>query len=416
LILKKDILKQFDFALLALILLSICIFPLIKVKSNLYLGLEEFLLPLILMRLYKKNISYLKLFIITSTLLCLYILLTIIINGRIACYRDYFEIYKIFRFAIVLAFAAEVLKNNFLRFDTLVKICFLILVILNLMHYFNLFDFNTYIQPYYSLTEVQLKYFGVDTLGNKAVRRMLGTMDNPNMNAILFMMFFSYFLSKESYKSFNFNRIYIYITFFCLILTQSRTGFISMVLVYILWLFLTKQRLKMVLKDVGIFISLMLLALLIDNYALMYFSNTVTPLTDEDIAFLHSQKSLMGRLEIWTHLWGMIQEKPLCGYGPNKEYFYNNNIYPESAYVLYLWRYGFFGLIILLTWLFTPLYKKFEYVYKEPFFFLFLISILLNGITNSPLTDQKIFILLAIVAAYHYAVVHNENIKDEIHK
>ena len=57
---------------------------------------------------------------------------------------------------------------------------------------------------------------------------------------------------------------------------------------------------------------------------------------------------MMGRYEIWQHLWKMIVKKPVFGHGPYKEYFYDNMLYAENEFIFMAWRYGFVGLMYFL--------------------------------------------------------------------
>jgi len=104
--------------------------------------------------------------------------------------------------------------------------------------------------------------------------------------------------------------------------------------------------------------------------------------------------SVMGRLEVWQLLGEMIIQKPIFGHGPNKDFFYDRNLYPESEYVLQTWRYGFVGVGVFLAMLFSPLYHS-KNVNLKMLFALALAVILINSLTNNPFTDRQINVFFA---------------------
>ena len=332
----------------------------------------------------------------------LYIFFTILINERLWSLRDYFEIYKIGKYLLIIIFTRHVFQNNFVKFDRLLKLTFVGLLILNFLHYFNVLNFNKIVEPYYATSEIHLSLFGLDTSGNSAVRRMLGTMGNPNNNAILFLFFFAYFLTKSINIRLKKEQVYIYLAFLCILLTQSRTGFISSIFVYFFWSIFTKQSIKTIAFGILFFIGTFFIAFSFNTLSLNYFANTSVNLTDNN--------SVIGRLEVWRQLITMIKQKPFFGYGPNKDYFYNNNLFAESEYVLYTWRYGFFGMILYLGWLILPLYKTISHLNLSSFYILMIVIIGVSAITNCPLSNPKILMLFAISIGYYYAKI-DETIK-----
>jgi O-antigen ligase len=222
-------------------------------------------------------------------------------------------------------------------------------------------------------------------------------MGNPNENAILFLFYFAYFLSRTvDYIEIR-KRVFIYLAFLCILLTQSRTGFISGVSVYVFWSIFTKQKLKTILYDLLFFVLSFGVAFSFNTLALSYFANTSTNLAENN--------SVLGRLEVWKKLYKMIEQKPFFGYGPNKDFFYENNLYAESEFVLLTWRYGVVGLFFYLGWLLLPLYKTLSHSKLHSFYILLLGIILINASTNCPLSNPKILLLYAICIGYYYAKI-----------
>lgn len=393
--------QKWDLLALYIIFLSLVIFPFIRLREGLYAGVDDFIMPFVILFVIYRRRDYLRykygLFLLIFSA---YILFTIAINGRLWSLRDYFEIYKMLKFLFLVLFARTLFEKYKKEFDIIVSISFVILLLMNLAHYFNLFGFNYYIEPYYATTEIHLSTFGLDSLGNPAVRRMIGTLGNPNDNAILFLFYFSYFLSRTVSFGINRNQIFMYLSFLCVVLTQSRTGFIAGLTVYIVWSILTHQSKKVSTINISCFIATFFIAFTFSPLSLDYYANTSPNLAKNN--------SVMGRIEMWEHLIGMIKHKPIFGYGPNKDYFYDNGLYPESEYVLYLWRYGIVGLFLYIGWIFLPIYKKFKELKNGIFYLLFAMVIGMNAITNCPLSSPKIHALFALTIGYFFATIKSE--------
>ena len=54
------------------------------------------------------------------------------------------------------------------------------------------------------------------------------------------------------------------------------------------------------------------------------------------------------RLDIWQDLLKESSHKPILGHGPQKNHFYDSQLYSENEYVLMLWRFGLVGLVVYL--------------------------------------------------------------------
>jgi len=389
--------QYFDFFLLATVYLSLTIIPFIKIREGFYIGFEDIVLPLIFFRILQKNMYYFDKYILFLLFFILYIFFTIAINKRLWSLRDYFEIYKIGKFILIVLFAKHVFPKNYINFNHLVNFVFIVLLILNLAHYFDVFHFNEIVEPYYATNNIHLSTFGLDSLGNPDVRRMIGTFGNPNDNATLFLFFFIYYLSKTNSFEFKKEQFFIYLSFLCILLTQSRTGFIAGMAAYTTWSVLTKQKLKNTIINISFFIISFFIAFSFSPLSLNYYSNTSANLAENS--------SVLGRLDMWKLLLKMIEQKPIFGYGPNKDYFYDNHLYPESEYVLFTWRYGIVGFFIYLGWLLLPLFKGIFNGKMNTFYILLAIIIGVNALTNCPLSNPKIFLLFAIFTGYHFAKV-----------
>ena len=396
--------QKLDLLAMYIVFLSLVIFPFVRLREGLYAGIDDFLAPFIFLFTIKYLKDYIRhKYVWFLLIFSAYIMFTIAINGRLWSIRDYFEIYKMFKFLFFVLFAYIIFDKYKKAFDIVISISFVLLLVMNLAHYFNVWGYNYYIEPYYATTEIHLSTFGLDSLGNPAVRRMIGTLGNPNDNAILFLFYFTYFLSKTVTFGINRNLLFMYLSFLCVVLTQSRTGFIAGLTVYIIWSIMTKQSIKISFINIIFFIATFFIAFTFSPLSLDYYANTYPHLAKNN--------SVMGRLEMWEHLLRMIKHKPIFGYGPNKDYFYDNGLYPESEYVLYMWRYGITGLLLYSAWIFLPVYKQVKKLRNNTFFLLFAIVIGLNAITNCPLSSPKINALFALAVGYFFATIKPEGLK-----
>ncbi len=386
--------KLFEKIVSVLIILSIFIIP----AFNLF-GLsfkirgEDILLPFVLISLlYKRAIkidNYPKIILA----FCLYVFFTIIINGLDTTVNCYFEIFDYIKYLIYFLFFYE--SNKEINYKKIFALTFYLVFVINMMHYFNVFNFNKYVEPFYS-SGIHLEFFGLNSLGLPDTKRMLGTAGNPNLNAIYFLFFCIVFFPYKKEKNMLYSTSF-YLSFLSMLLCQSRTAFIAFIIVFILGVIFSKMKPKIIISNV-----LILIAIFIGiNLSLAFLGSIGNTYLDSigKVRQIQESNSFTGRIEVWKHLWNMIIEKPLFGYGPDKNYFYTNNLYSESEYVLITWRYGFIGLFVYLTFLLYPLYTRIkDNVQNYLPLLLFTIAIFLTAITNNPISFPPILILYAYIA------------------
>ena len=125
--------------------------------------------------------------------------------------------------------------------------------------------------------------------------------------------------------------------------------------------------------------------------------------------------SVQGRMEVWGDLLLMVKEKPIFGYGPNKNYFYQNKIYSESEYIMFIWRYGIVGLlayILLLIYLFSVAYN--QRLSTEGLLLLQSVVIIgITSLTNNPLSSREISILWGLIIGSFFYIKNHNFILDE---
>lgn len=393
-------------------LFSILFIPDITITASLpAIQVLDVILPVLVLGIITKKDQiiwqnyYLFLLITTA-----YILLTMGINSRFGMLRDYFEIYKIYKFLIVILFFTIIDIRKFI--NTWIKPFFVGICLINLVHFFDLFYFNEWIKIAFE-GGLNIDYFGKNTLGQPAGKRMIGFMNNPNNNAVLFsffaILFFPFRLEKAKWIWFS---TALLMTFLC----QSRTSLaaISGMLLCILFLKLVKWSPKQWIFFIASIVGCYLFAWMLSSQFFKYpiYGNSMF----NGVA-LKSQSAL-GRLEVWKYLWDMIIEKPIFGFGPNKDFFYYNNLYSENEYILFAWRYGMIGVLMYFLFYFIP-FRKLVIQHQTPYSkYIILITILLltTAMTNNPLCERNILILFAISLGTIYNLTFNKGTEIEKNK
>ena len=320
------------------------------------------------------------------------VLFSIVIQGHHTSASDYFEVYKWIKFGVAIWFFSLLDFSLFKRF---IPWIFGALVVINIVHFFEFTPLNKLLEHYYN-GGLQIRYFGKDSLGAPAVKRLVGTMGNPNNNALLFGFFSLYYFPIQVNRK---NLMLFFLSLLFVFLCQSRTALLFIFCIFVfLAIFKTtiwtkKQWIYLLLGTIGTFFIAWMLAT--SFFQFTSYNNSLL-----DGTAFHSG-SARGRLETWNLLGKMIVEEPLIGHGPYKEYFYQNKIYSENEYILMTWRYGLLGLLIYLSIFLMP-FKKLVASMNEMSLkgSLMLIMMMVSAMTNNPLTERNIELLFCIGIAW----------------
>ncbi|MFM1946293.1 MAG: hypothetical protein RL207_576 [Bacteroidota bacterium] len=320
------------------------------------------------------------------------VLFSISIQGHHTSISDYFEVYKWIKFGVAIWFFSLLDYSLFKRFIPWV---FGVLIVINSIHFFEFTPLNKILEHYYN-GGLQIRYFGKDSLGAPAVKRLVGTMGNPNINALLFGFFSLYYFPIQVNRK---NLTLFFLSLLYVFLCQSRT---ALLFIFCIFAFLAifkatiwtkKQWGYLILGTIVTFFIAWMLAT-----SFFQFTSYNNSLLDGTV--FHSG-SARGRLETWNLLGKMIMEEPLFGHGPYKEYFYQNKIYSENEYILMTWRYGLLGLLIYLSIFLIP-FRKLVASMNEMSLkgSLMLIMMMVSAMTNNPLTERNIELLFCIGIAW----------------
>jgi O-antigen ligase len=381
------------FGCAALVLLDAFFIPDIRISSQLpAFQLTDFLLPIIGLLLYPKlPLVRKEWWFLWIALFAGYMLLPILINGRIKQWNDYLELYRVIKLGVIFLLFRFIQPK---QLHPLIVGSFMVLLLINVLHLYNVFNINELLKYTYG-DSIHFKLFGRDSLGNPAVKRMLGTMGNPNTNALLFLFFTVYFLPIEKKRE---HWALCYTALFMVFLCQSRTSLIAAGLVVGAMLFLTKKDgLKAAVWKLVTSIGLYVLATMIATSFFKYLSYSNSLM---DGSALYST-SLRSRWESWNILWDMIKTKPIFGFGPYKSYFTAHQLYSENEYLLIWWRYGIFGLLFYLGIFLLPFWEMFRRKFDAHAgkAMIMIGVMLIAALTNNPLTERSISVLFIFLLA-----------------
>ena len=376
-----------------LVFASMCV-PAITLNENIpSIHILDFSLPIILCFIALKGAwKSMQFYVWIPFIFAGFILTTMWWNIVHVSTSDYFEVYKWFKYGCAFLFFSQL---DFTVVKRMIPLLFLFICLLNVVHFLELFGINDVLEKYYN-GGIHLQFFGKDSDGGPAVKRLVGTMGNPNINAILFGLFSIYFFPIH----FERKKVLIYfLSILFVFLCQSRTALLVLLTLYG-YLALVHAHIWTKKQWMLMFIGLVLTFLCAWMFATSFFQYTSYNNSLLDGSVLKSG-SARGRLETWKLLGEMILQKPLLGHGPFKQYFYEHKIYSENEYILMTWRYGLVGLMLYLSIFLIPL-KKMWKDFKELSIqgSLLILLMLVSALTNNPFTERNIELLFCVGLAW----------------
>lgn len=386
-------LTQVSHILFYLLMLSIFFLPALRISDYLpAIRLEDIIvIVLFFLNYFQYKVPKHTYLVLLTIYLCV-ITLSIIFNESLLYTSNIFEVFKVIKMIILYMFFSFYFRssrNNFSKLNIFLQCSFWLLVIINLIQYLDLFHFNQLLGSLYAPPE-QLDVFMLQISTHSATKRMLGLMGNPNCNAVFFLFFTCYYLARYDYRKRNI--ISLITSVVLVLLTQSRTGFISLIIIFII--FMLKD---MNLRKIGTgLIILSFLALVITIVSPEY----ISALWDRPLKKI---TSLTIRFDIWFVLIEMVKDRWLIGMGPFKEFFYANTLHADNEYVLNYFRYGICGLVLYSSLLLYPVVSVFKRRFKlnQYTFFggMFFMVLLINAFTNAPMSEPRLQVLAIFCAS-----------------
>ncbi|MBB78301.1 MAG: hypothetical protein CL844_04800 [Crocinitomicaceae bacterium] len=325
--------------------------------------------------------------------------ISIIFNERFFEYRDWFEPIKYFKLFLILLYSLIYFKGRLPYIHKAIKIIFFLVLIFNFLHYFNVLFFNDYVEIFYA-PKHHLDFFGINSIGEPSTRRMLGTLGNPNNNAILFLLFVIYFLTIVGSKIGE-NHIYVSISSIFVLACQSRTGFVTLLIIFSAYFIIQKTNWRQILFYI-ITITL--------GYIFLYFSGNIYIDSIVDFSLLESAKR--GRFEQWGLIFNEMPGNWIMGHGVNKALLEEKNIYSESEYMLILFRYGIIGLFSYLLICFSILKTSLSSLISRGGMMMLGVFIILivTGITNTPFHVVKLSVLIIFIFSISLILIDEKKV------
>jgi len=254
-----------------------------------------------------------------------------------------------------------------------------------------------------------LLFFGLYSNGLPGPKRMIGTLGNPNYNAILFIFFLIWYAPKKNQSITH--QLFYFIAFCLLIFCQSRTSLICFSLIYIANIFLSRVGYKKILLQTGIIISLFFI---ISNSGILVgkeSNNKNLNYLNTDLDDLYDIRSLKIRIEMWEKALHYVKEKPVFGHSPDKQFFYETGTikYIDGEYILMLFRYGIIGFLGYLALYIYPSIKALKNIRQSiqaKNMILLSIAFMTSALMNEPLTNNMTCYLYVIITALFFQFVY----------
>ena len=394
--------KTLDRLLLFLAVFSALLLPPITIKETWpKIEISDVLLPAViafLIRTFRKSSPRIEFISRSRNTLLIFsgfvalICVSILINHRAGVLRDWFEPLKFIKFIAYLLAFAMAFKPIELR--ALLAALFIPLVVFNMLHYFDVLGFNALVEPLYAPAH-HLDLFGLNSLGEPDTKRALGTMGNPNVNGLMFVLLLVVFIVPVNYRNgYLAERALVFAAIVGVLLCQSRTGLIAFGAVMLLYIAVLNKRFR----SFGYYIVFALVVYLV----LEWVGNTY-------LGSLGSaeriQRAGEGRLVQWRKIYATMSGYWFFGHAPSKEFFEANGIYAESEFVLIIYRYGIVGLTLwCIGWLFWAA-QCFKMKGERRFAVISLpLVYFIGATTNNPMHANKLAMLFAVAAAYVYSL------------
>jgi len=417
----------FNNYILGIFLVSLLLVPPIQILNFRFrFQLIDFFIPIFLwMIIYNKWYKNWNLLYVKNILFLMgVIILSILINKQWSAVNDWFEIYRVFKYFLVFILFKELCPQ---KINTVfIDIIFVCLLIFNFLHYHNIFDFNQIIMPLYCVeNSVQLTLFGLNSVGLPAAKRMIGTMGNPNDNAILFLVFMLFYLPRKEWKVKD--MCFFILCLIAFLACQSRTSLVAFFVIILVNFLIIRIKWQKVLAYSGMIMLVMTvffynhkiidffhskyiayietIPIVVDTITAQLSETVIMPVT-KPVETNYSLTLLDGtaiksdswtiRVNLWKNFLSQFLERQILGHAPQKNHFYEQKLYFENEYVLFLWRYGILGFIAFVGFYLIPVKRIFKTMLSSELSKNTLLLIMLFaicGLTNVPLTNTILSLL-----------------------
>jgi hypothetical protein len=247
----------------------------------------------------------------------------------------------------------------------------------------------------FQFNQHEISAYGV--LVDRGYPRLIGLLDDPNIYIFYNTIFLFYFLcNHRSIK----NKCGLVLSVMTCILTFSRGGLFALILVFIIYVVISKgiRRLQLILQSICLLIVAYIVAISMKFDILNMLNQRL-----EDF----QRDGGSGRFDLWNRGFTYFLQHPFKGIGAFNfsEYnlfFYGEKLYAHNTFIEILAESGIFIFCLYLLFLFFLMWELLtSKLYKEvPYLLLIPIAFFLQMMSLSLVVNEMIFVYLAILCSY----------------
>ena len=271
--------------------------------------------------------------------------------------HDFWEFGKLIEYFLIFALVASLdIPSEQMRKCYLASlIVFVCSAVFGFAQYFNLFDINSIISPYYAPTQIQ----GIVRAG-----RIVGTTGNPNEFGALMVLAASLALTGALWLKERGIKLASWIALgvfsLAIMFTLSRSALLGLLTASIFILFFKylthfgfRRTIRMFLWAVPLLLILTFVLLQLAPDTLFFRAGSALNLSTDT--------SWQARLLVWGNQLDVWKQSPIFGWGPGKE---TMTTIVDNEWLLLLRRYGVAGVLVFILW-FTGVYRNLAKVAHE---------------------------------------------------
>ena len=268
--------------------------------------------------------------------------------------RDFWEFGKLIEYFLIFALVASlnIPPEHMRKYYIISLIIFLCSAAFGFAQYFNLFDINSWLTPYYAPTQI----YGLIRAG-----RIVGTTPNPNEFGALMILPASLaltgalWLKDRNIKLFYWSALGVF--GLAIALTLSRSALLGL-LVSIFFIVLYKYILSLGFNKLLRSLVLVIPVLLIIAFIVLELAPDLFFLRIGRSMNLETDTSWQARLINWEDDLALWQQSPLLGWGPGKD---TMSTIVDNEWLLLLRRYGLLGVAVFILW-FVGVYRTLSHI------------------------------------------------------
>lgn len=272
--------------------------------------------------------------------------------------RDFWEFGKLIEYFLIFALMASlnIPPEHMQKYYIIGLIIFLCSAAFGLAQYFNLFNINSWLSPYYTPTQI---YDGLVRAG-----RIVGTTGNPNEFGALMVLAASLaltgavWLKGRSIKLFSWAALGVFSL--AIMFSLSRSALLGL-LVAVVFILLFKSLAHFGLGRTIRMLLLVVPLLLILGLVLVQVAPDRFLIRTGSALNLATDTSWQARLAMWDSTLTIWKQSPIFGWGPGKVAM---TTIVDNEWLLLLRRYGVLGVLVFVLW-FMGVYRTLSKIAHE---------------------------------------------------